>query len=89
VNGVVPNWPRDEHFTNGAGQPLQEIPLEQVSNGALARMWSDLGIGAPAAPGGGVRVAAAWEPWNTRAAWATMAGWLVMTVEAGCCGGCS
>jgi hypothetical protein len=23
VNGVVPNWPRHEHFTNGAGQPLE------------------------------------------------------------------
>jgi hypothetical protein len=55
------------HFRTGAQevtrapQPCQEIPLEQMSGGVLARMRSDLGIGALAAPGGSVRVAAARE----------------------------
>jgi hypothetical protein len=40
-----------------AWQPCHEIPVEQVSGGALARRWPDLGIGALAPPGGSVRVA--------------------------------
>ena len=45
-----------------ASQPCQKIPLEQMSDGAVARMWSDLGIGAALGPpGGNVRVAAARE----------------------------
>ena len=45
-----------------APQPCQEIPVEQMSDGALARMLPDLGIGAALAPpGGNVRVAAARE----------------------------
>ena len=44
-----------------AWQPCQEIPVEQMSGGVLARRWPDLGIGALARPGGSVRVAAARE----------------------------
>jgi hypothetical protein len=58
-----------------------------VSGEALARMRPELGIGALAAPGGSVRVAAARELWHTRDAWATMPGWLVLTAGTGCCGG--
>jgi hypothetical protein len=76
----------EEQEVTRAPQPCQEIPLEQVSGGALARMWSDLSTGALAAPGGSVRVAAA-RHWHTRAAWATMTGWLVMTAGTGCCCG--
>jgi hypothetical protein len=45
-----------------APQPGQEIPVEQVSGGVLARTRPDLSTGAAlAAPGGNVRVAAARE----------------------------
>ena len=44
-----------------AAQRCRGIPLERVSGGALARMWSDPSIGALAAPGGSVRAAAARE----------------------------
>jgi hypothetical protein len=45
-----------------ASQLCQEIPLEQMSDGALARMRPDLSIGAALPPpGGNVRVAAARE----------------------------
>jgi hypothetical protein len=58
--GVLPH--------GGAGgdtgpQPCQEIPVEQMSGGELARMRPDLSIGAALGPpGGNVRVAAAREP---------------------------
>jgi hypothetical protein len=42
-------------------------------------MRSDLGIGAPARPGGKVWDGGSPGAWHTRAAWATMPGWLVMT----------
>ena len=43
-----------------APQSGQEIPVEQVSGGVLARMRPDLSIGAALGPpGGNVRVAAA------------------------------
>ena len=41
-----------EQEVTWAPQPCQEIPVEQMSDGALARMWSDLGIGAALAPAG-------------------------------------
>ena len=45
-----------------APQSGQEIPVEQVSGGVLARMRPELSVGAAlAAPGGNVRVAAARE----------------------------
>ena len=44
-----------------APQSGQEIPVEQVSGGVLARMRPDLGIGALALPGGNLGVAAARE----------------------------
>jgi hypothetical protein len=45
-----------------APQPCQETPVEQMSDGMLARMRPDLGIGAALAPpGGNVLVAAARE----------------------------
>jgi len=50
-----------EQEVTQAPQPCQEISLEQTSDGALARMRPDLGIGALAAPGGNVRAAAARE----------------------------
>ena len=72
-----------------ASQPCQEIPVEQMSGGALARMRLGLSIGAgPGPPGGSVRVAAAREP-GTLAAGAAMTGWLVMTGGTGCWGGWS
>jgi hypothetical protein len=43
-----------------ARQPWQEIPVEQMSGGVLARMRPDLGIGA-GPPGGNAGVAAARE----------------------------
>ena len=68
-------------------QPGQEIPLEQMSDGALARMRPDLSIGA-ALPAAGRQRSGDGSPgaWHTRAAWATMPGWLVMTAGQ-CCGG--
>jgi hypothetical protein len=52
----------NRHNTIRAPQPCQEIPLEQMSDGALARMRPDLSIGAALAlRGGNVRVAAARE----------------------------
>jgi hypothetical protein len=65
----------------------EEILLEQMSGGALARMRSDLGIGALAprrAAASGWRQPGAW---HTRAAWATMTGWLVMEAGTACFGG--
>jgi hypothetical protein len=45
-----------------APKPGQEIPVEQVSGGVLARMRPDLGIGAALpSPGGNLGVAAARE----------------------------
>ena len=45
-----------------APQPCQEIPVEQMNGGVLARMRPDLSIGvALGSPGGNVRVAAARE----------------------------
>jgi hypothetical protein len=45
-----------------APQPGQEIPVEQMSGGALARMRPDLGVGAALPPpGGDAGVAAARE----------------------------
>jgi hypothetical protein len=35
-----------------ASQPCQEIPVEQLSGGVLARMRPDLGIGAALPPAG-------------------------------------
>jgi hypothetical protein len=43
-----------------APQPCQEIPVEQMSGGVLARMRPDLSIGA-GPPGGNAGVAAARE----------------------------
>ena len=65
-----------------APQPCQEIPVEQTSAGALAEMRPDLSIGAalPAGrqrPGSGSPAAC-----RTRAAWAKVWGWLVMTAGA-------
>jgi hypothetical protein len=52
---------REQEVTR-APQPGQEIPLAQMSDGALARMRPDLSIGAALPlPGGNVRVAAARE----------------------------
>jgi len=51
-------------------------------------MRPDLGIGALAPPGGNVRGGGSPGAWHTRAAWATMPGWLVMTARPRrrCCG---
>jgi hypothetical protein len=68
----------------------RRLPPRRGVEGLPARMRPDLGIGAalpPAGwqgPGGGSPGA-----WHTRAAWATMPGWLVMTAGTGCCGGWS
>jgi hypothetical protein len=58
--------PRGGYFRTGeqevtrAPQPGQEIPVEQMSDGALARMRPDLSAGAALPlPGGNVGVAAA------------------------------
>jgi hypothetical protein len=60
--------PRCGYFRTGeqevtrAPQPGREIPVEQVSGGALARMRPDLGVGAALPPpGGNLGVAAARE----------------------------
>jgi hypothetical protein len=58
----------EEEEVTRAPEPCQEIPLEQVSGGALARMWSDLSIGALAAPGGSVRAGGSPGAWHTRCA---------------------
>jgi hypothetical protein len=51
-----------EQEVTRAPQPCQEIPLEQMSDGALARMRPDLSVGAALPPpGGNVGVAAAPE----------------------------
>jgi len=57
-----------------------------MSGGALARRWSDLGIGALARPDGNVRGGGSPGAWQTRAVWATMPGWLVMTAGPSCGG---
>ena len=70
-----------------APQPCQEIPVEQVSGGVLARMRPELSVGAALPPagrqpwGGGSPGA-----WHAGVAWATMPGWLVMTAGPRCCG---
>jgi hypothetical protein len=52
----------EEQAVPRAPQRCQEIPVEQMSDGALARMRPDLGIGAVLAlPGGNAGVAAARE----------------------------
>ncbi len=70
-----------------APQPGQEIPVEQVSGGALARMRPDLSVGAALPPAGRQRRGGG-SPggWHVRVAWATMPGWLVMTAGPRCCG---
>ena len=73
-----------EHEVIRAPQPCQEILLEQMSDGALARRWPDLAIGALAPPGGNVRGGGSPGAWHTRAAWATIPGWLVITAGPGC-----
>ncbi len=70
-----------------APQSGQEIPVEQVSGGVLARMRSDLGIGAALPPAGRQpRGGGSPGAWHVRVAWATMPGWLVMTAGLRCCG---
>ena len=71
-----------------APQSGQEIPVEQVSGGVLARMRPELSAGAALPPAGrqsrgGGRSGA----WHIRVAWATLPGWLVMTAGPRCCGG--
>jgi hypothetical protein len=58
-----------------APQSGQEIPVEQVNGGLLARMRPDLSIGAALPPPGG-NVGGSGSPgdWHARAAWATMPG---------------
>jgi hypothetical protein len=70
-----------------APQPCQEIPLERMSGGVLARMRSDLSVGAALPPAGRQRPGGG-SPgaWHARAAWATMPGWLVMTAGPSCGG---
>jgi hypothetical protein len=70
-----------------APQRCQEIPVEQMSGGALARMRPELGVGAALPPPGG-DVGAGGGPgaWQARVAWATMPGWLVMTAGLRRCG---
>ena len=71
-----------------APRPGQEMPVEQMSGGALARMRPDLSVGAALPPpGGNVRGGGSPGAWHTRAAWATMPGWLVMTAGPGAADG--
>jgi len=76
-----------EQEVTQAPQPGQEISLEQMSGGALARMRPDLRIGAALPPAGRQRLGSG-SPgaWHTRAVWATMPGWLVMTAGPSCGG---
>ncbi len=82
--GVLPHG---EQEVTRAPQPCQEISLEQMSDGAPARMRSDLSIGAALSPAGRQGLGSG-SPgaWHTRAAWATMTGWLVMTAGPSCGG---
>ena len=58
-----------------APQSGQEIPVEQMSGGALARMRPDLGVGAALRPpGGDVGGSGGPGAWQARVAWATMPG---------------
>jgi hypothetical protein len=70
-----------------APQPGQEIPVEQVSGGVLARMRPDVSVGA-ALPPAGRRRPGGGSPgaWHIRVASTTMPGWLVMTAGPRCCG---
>jgi hypothetical protein len=34
MNGVAPNWQRDELFTNGAGRPVRRIRVRNILNSA-------------------------------------------------------
>ena len=70
-----------------APQSGQEIPVEQVSGGVLARMRPELSVGAALPPAGRQpRGGGSPGAWHARVAWATMPGWLVMTAGPRCCG---
>ncbi|MFY9929509.1 MAG: hypothetical protein WAK82_16010 [Streptosporangiaceae bacterium] len=59
----------EEQAVPRAPQRCQEIPVEQMSGGALARMQPDLSVSAALGPpGGNAGVAAAPGAWQARAA---------------------
>ena len=70
--GVLPHG---EQEVTRAPQSGQEIPVEQVSGGVLARMRPELSVGAALPPAGRQRRGGG-SPgaWHARAAWATMPG---------------
>ena len=65
----------EEQAVPRAPQRCQEIPVEQVSGGVLARMRPDLSVGAALPPAGRQpRGDSSPGAWHARAAWATMPG---------------
>jgi len=64
-----------EQEVTRAPQSGQEIPVEQVSGGVLARMRPELSVGAALPPAGRQpRGSGSPGAWHARAAWATMPG---------------
>jgi hypothetical protein len=74
-----------EQEVTPAPQPCREIPVEQMSGGALARLRPGMSIGAAlASPGGNLWGSGSPGAWRARAAGATMPGWPVMTAGPRC-----
>jgi hypothetical protein len=64
-----------EQEVTRAPQPGQEIPVEQVSGGVLARMRPERSVAAALPPAGRQpRGGGSPGAWHARAAWATMPG---------------